>query len=812
MSGRGAALALVESLARAGVGLFVTAPGARNLPLLAALKERPRRPAIPCLDERAAGYLALGWMRGQALAGRGPRPAAVLCTSGTAALNLLPAVAEAREAGLPLLVLSADRPTEELGRGANQTIDQVGPFRPLVLEQASLAAEEAFAAGGPHPALARLLERLATLRGPAQLNVAFREPLLEGEEEPVAAWRGESLPEAAADVDALRGAWMSGPARARRGLVHVCDLPRREDRRAAREIARRLGWPLLPDGGSGLWTRDLDPSAPPLLTGAEDHLELLAACDVVLQLGKRPVSRRIAEALAARPGLVVDEHPGRQDPQDVGRPRLWLRPAQLLDHWARLTAPPSQDLAWQRELRRATERSAVAAAAVLGGDWTEAGIARRLALHWPADWGLLAGNSLPLRLLDQWAPGLECDLLVAANRGLSGIDGLLATAIGLQAGLGRPAAALLGDLSLLHDLGSLTLLARRRAPLLVLALNNDGGGLFRLHGASARHPWAWAAHGLELAPAAAGLGLETARPASLAELDALLEDFRARPRPLLAECRVAGADHGRRLRARRRHLAQSARPARKVPAPRLWLHGFLGDPRDWDEVITQTGRVSTGGLRPTLPGHGPAPGPVPADLAGWTDWLLDLTRGRPPLEVVGYSLGGRLALHLALAAPERVARLALLGAGPGLESSAAREERRLRDEAWAARLERDGLERWLKAWYAQPLFRPLAARLGLDELLRRRGVGEAGALAAVLRAVSPAGQANLWPRLPELAMPVLWLAGDKDKNYADVARRGAARCPRGRRALVPGSGHAAHLEEPAALGACLADFFGGRLD
>lgn len=817
MSNMGVAGLLVEGLARAGAGLFVMSPGARNLPLLAALAERPDLPALGCLDERAAGFLALGWMRGQALAGAGLRPAVVVCTSGTAALGLLPAVAEAREAGLPLVVLSADRPPEELGRGANQTTDQVGPFRPLVLEQLNLEAAEAFTTAGSHPLLERVLTRLASLRGPCQLNLSFREPLLEAGTAGLRGWEGGPAAEAVQGSTASEAAWWEdGPARARRGLVHACDLPRREDRQAAVALAELLGWPLLADGGSGLWARQLDPDRPPRLCQGEACLAELSRADFVLQLGKRPVSRRVAAALAALPGLVVDEHPGRQDPLGRGRPRWRLRPVELLAalESGRL-AWPEPDPGWWDDLRRATEHATVAQACALSaqGGWSEAGVARRLALHWPADWGLLAGNSLPVRLLDQWLPGLEHDLLVAANRGLSGIDGLLATALGLQAGLGRPVAALLGDLSLLHDLGSLALLAQRQPPLLLLVLNNGGGGIFRLHAECAGLPWSHAAHGLALAPLAAALGLECAQPGSLDELDGLLEDFRARPRALVVECRVPGEDHGRRVVELERRLESrpraSARTGRET-APRFWLHGFLGSPADWDPVRGRLAAAPGVECLPCLPGHGTAPEAVPAELGGWLEWLLERTRDLPPLDLVGYSLGGRLALQLALAAPERVRHLVLLGAGPGLESRPARAERRARDEAWAARLERDGLEAFLAEWYAQPLFASLMDLDGASALLARRAVGHPAALAVALRAVSPAGQANLWPRLPELSMPVLWLAGSGDESYAASSRRAAARCPRGRLALVPGAGHAAHLERPGALADLLDPFLSGE--
>lgn len=802
---------VLDLLVQAGAGFVAHAPGARDLPLLAALRERPELERVDCLDERAAGYLALGWIRGRALSGEttGLPPALVVCTSGGAALNLLPAAAEATESGLPLILLTADRPQAEIGRGANQTIDQFGPFTPLVRAQLRLDPERP----GWAEELGRALADLRRQPGALQLNLAFREPLLAaGADPPIVPLpplsqspiEQDSLPEF------LDERWAAGPARARRGLVWVCDLPRLADRQAARELAKRLGWPLLADGGSGLWGQQ--PGGPLILRQGEDLLPQLADCDFVLQLGKRPVSRRLLEALHQRPGVLVDDHPGVQDPLGLGRERWRCRPAGLLEalergSWPRSTANPD----WSAELAAAQRRAACRRSAVLHAPprLSEAEVVRHLLAQLPADCGLFAGNSLPVRLLDQWLGGLEHDVKVAGNRGLSGIDGQLACAQGFQRGLGRPAAALLGDLSLLHDLSSLALLARERTPLLVLVLHNDGGGIFRLHPDSADHPWAWSSHGLRLMEPARALGLEAARPADPEQLDLALEGWRERPRPLLLELRVACADHGRRTR----RLAEAPIPAAPAgPARRIWLHGFLGAPADWDEVRARLGPAPGAECLPTLPGHGTRPAPVPERLEGWLEALLEELGGDDPLELIGYSLGARLALRLALRLPGRVRRLALLGAGVGLSGTQERTRRAHLDDERASQLRRQGLAPFLHDWYAQPLFATLRARPRFAEWRARREQGDAAALARALEVASPGRQPNLWPRLGELALPVLWLAGEHDTPYAALLERAAARCPDGRAARVPGAGHPAQLEEPAALARLLDDFLAPDLE
>jgi len=235
-------------------------------------------------------------------------------------------------------------------------------------------------------------------------------------------------------------------------------------------------------------------------------------------------------------------------------------------------------------------------------------------------------------------------------------------------------------------------------------------------------------------------------------------------------------------------------------APRLaLLHGFTQTGRSWAPLLPALATrfdVCT----PDIPGHG-ARAAVRAGMWEAADLLSgECGAGR----WLGYSMGGRLALHVALARPALVERLVLVGATAGLDDSAARAERRRADEEGAARLERDGLDAFLAEWLAGPLFASLDPTAAGMEARREN---TAAGLAASLRLAGTGAQEPLWDRLGQLAMPVLCVAGERDERFAALAGRMAASIgPNAGVALVPGAGHAAHLERPDAFLAAVLPF------
>jgi 2-succinyl-6-hydroxy-2,4-cyclohexadiene-1-carboxylate synthase len=245
----------------------------------------------------------------------------------------------------------------------------------------------------------------------------------------------------------------------------------------------------------------------------------------------------------------------------------------------------------------------------------------------------------------------------------------------------------------------------------------------------------------------------------------------------------------------------------------LFLHGFMGSSADWREVMVMMGdRASC--IAVDLPGHGTSLG-LPPDtytMEGATRAVIrtldDLQILRPL--VAGYSMGGRLALYLALRYPNRCAGLILESASPGLESEGERAARRAADESQAERLESADFEAFLRDWYAQPLFAPLAR----DEVLLRRTIearrrNDPGELARSLRGMGTGSQPSLWGELEGLAVLALAIAGELDEKYAGISSRMAGINPRIESAIVPGAGHTIHAETPVGYASLLGRFVDG---
>ncbi len=242
--------------------------------------------------------------------------------------------------------------------------------------------------------------------------------------------------------------------------------------------------------------------------------------------------------------------------------------------------------------------------------------------------------------------------------------------------------------------------------------------------------------------------------------------------------------------------------------PLLLLHGFLGSGADWDAL-----RTALGGKRPVLtpdlPGHGPEPAPVTATEDSFEVTVAALLASAPaePFDLLGYSLGGRLALGMLCAAPDRIRRAVIVGASPGLEAEGERAARRELDAVRAAALETLPFEVWLQTWYAAPLFDGLRASPAFAALLARRSRGHPKALASALEAWSPGRQPPLRQRLATCPVPALLMAGSHDAKFLGIAQGLAEANAAFETRSVPDAGHAPHLESPDEFHDAVRDWF-----
>jgi 2-succinyl-5-enolpyruvyl-6-hydroxy-3-cyclohexene-1-carboxylate synthase len=530
--------AFCEELARCGMTDACTSPGSRSTPLVLSLARTPGLRAWSHVDERVAGFFALG------LAKRTGRPVAVACTSGTAAAELAPAVIEAAQARVPLIVLTADRPPELRDVGAGQTIDQIKLYG---------AAAKWFVEVGTHdatPERVRWMRALACRAvwaaldgrpGPVHLNMPLREPLvLDGElpaEDPCPG-RADGRPWVAHPVV---------PAPAQLAPVPLAPAPRaivvagRDERdpalgEAIAAFAAAARYPLLADPLSGA-------RRGPAAIAHYDALlrdERLAAelrPQLVLRIGDLPTSKPLRTWLASLDGaeqVSLDAEGAWHDPAGVVSARIAANPRATLA----ALAPAHRDAgepAWLERWRAADDAAAGAIAAVLGSPADGAGgaldeprLAAELVDALPPEATLFAAASMPIRDLETFARARDGGPRILSNRGANGIDGTVAAALGAAAAGEGPVVLHIGDVALAYDLTALLSARRLGLELTIVLVNNDGGGIFHFlpvarEGADFEHHVA-TPHGLDFARAAALFG---ARHALVADAAALRRELSA---------------------------------------------------------------------------------------------------------------------------------------------------------------------------------------------------------------------------------------------------------------------------------------------
>ena len=466
---------LVDELARCGLRHAVTCPGSRNAPLALTLAAHPGIAATSVLDERSAGFVALG------MAKESRTPVAVTCTSGTAAANLMPAVVEAHEAGVPLIVLTADRPPELREVGAGQAIDQIklyGRFVKWFVEVGNLPPGRESAIHHRQLGCRAFATAAQGRQGAVHLNFPLREPLAPIHEDGLDPqdWDGRADGRPWTLVE-LIGTSEHPPdplADIPRGLV-ICGGDARALAEPALHLGRRLGWPVLAEPTSGVrWGGDEQGD-----TNVIAHYDLLLRSerfaaerpDVVIRVGEMPTSKPLRAWLAGCPQVVVDPHLDWHDPTR-GADAIWPAGADALESIAP-EADTATDPDWLDRWRTA---DAVVPELLAETDEPF----EPLAYNALADLAELVwvSSSLPIRDVESYFPRTDNRIRFLANRGANGIDGVVSSAAGAALSSGRPVHLLIGELALVHDIGGLVSARRAGAELAILCVNNGGGGIF----------------------------------------------------------------------------------------------------------------------------------------------------------------------------------------------------------------------------------------------------------------------------------------------------------------------------------------------
>jgi 2-succinyl-5-enolpyruvyl-6-hydroxy-3-cyclohexene-1-carboxylate synthase len=526
----------------------VTCPGSRNAPLIYAIAETKGLDTVSVLDERAAGFLALGMAKASG------RPVAITCTSGTAAANLLPAVVEAREARVPLIVLTADRPPELRDTGAGQAIDQIKlygsaakwfvevgnhePGRDSAVFHRSLACRAYYTAAGGRP-------------GAVHLNFPLREPLSplaenltaedwagrDGRQPWVAVWepRASAASGLAGSIAHPRGAIVCGP-----GTGPIAE--------PVAALAAATGWPVLAEPTSGL------------RCGTHDRSHVVAHYDVllrderwaaahvprfVMRIGDMPTSKPLRAWLARTEQFVLDPyatwHEPTREAQWIAAADPGLTCADLAD-----SVEIERDPRWLEEWRQADELVTPALAEL--ADPLEPKVWAALAHSLPDSALVWVSSSMPIRDVETFFPTTATPIRFLANRGANGIDGVVSSAAGAALTSGGRAWLLTGELALLHDLGGLLAAGRAGAELTIVCANNGGGGIFDFlplaeHGAGATfEEHVITPAGVDLAKVAELAGFEHRTASTPEEVAAAAAD------PGLVEIRTDRAENVRKHR------------------------------------------------------------------------------------------------------------------------------------------------------------------------------------------------------------------------------------------------------------------------
>jgi len=484
---------IVEELSCLGADYFCVASGSRSSPLVIALAQNKKLNSFVHFDERGLAFHAMGYSAAT------KKPAVLICTSGTAAANFFPAVVEASKKKLPLIVITADRPSELRQTGAVQTIDQVGLFGKYVQWATDMPCPDTKI--DPRFVLTTIDQawyQAVRNHGVVHINCMFRQPLtlvktsedLKTYTKPLNRWEKSPKPytdyvtgfeSVALPIPKKIGAHLNA---IKNGLIVVGKVAGDDEANLVLHLAKKLGWPVFADVSSGLRLGQSHPN----LIHYFDHLLLSdkisskLTFDGVLHLGGRMTSQRYYDFIQKQnPSeyIMVLNHALRNDPNHQVSLRIEASVSNFIQTVIGLIKPRKDSTAL-KVLSKANKNADKSIESFLAEDkrLNEPCIARLVSQMIPEAHGLFLSNSMPIRDMGNYADFKGKSVFVNGNRGASGIDGLIASAAGYARGLGKPVTLMIGDLAALHDLNSLSMLRDLPVPLIIVLLNNGGGGIF----------------------------------------------------------------------------------------------------------------------------------------------------------------------------------------------------------------------------------------------------------------------------------------------------------------------------------------------
>ncbi|MEE9442057.1 MAG: 2-succinyl-5-enolpyruvyl-6-hydroxy-3-cyclohexene-1-carboxylic-acid synthase [candidate division Zixibacteria bacterium] len=485
---------VIDHLVNEGVELFIISPGSRSAPLVTASSEHPNVSTKIIIDERAAAYFAVGYARSFG------RAAGLICTSGTAAANYFPAIIEAYQSRLPLFVLTADRPEELQGRGANQTINQFDLYGEYACSvtfpapDASFNAEETL--NKLDNAIKKTWDKSNTIAGPVHLNLRFREPLAPVVEKfdedklchQTDNWYQEKLRnESVIENDNQVGIddaqlLIEG---CRNGLIIAGPETRHRKATSIGKLSQKLRWPIITDILSQFRFTSQEIAGYPVglydLYIDIDNLTEKLKPEGIIQVGGLPTSKRLNQFLNLIKGIPIikiQSHDNIIDPDHIHTHTIHLQEDEAMRQLDSLLQPNEEKTFLDRWLRLEYLCRTGLEEYARGDCLNEITIYKEISDLIPARDALFLSSSMPVRDADSFVPVTRKGVTVGCNRGVSGIDGVISSACGFAKGCNRPTTLIIGDLACMHDLTSLKIISESANPVIVIIINNNGGGIF----------------------------------------------------------------------------------------------------------------------------------------------------------------------------------------------------------------------------------------------------------------------------------------------------------------------------------------------